>query len=78
MRLAKHLAVTDVGGTALTPGSNVVGIHFRRFVYTAFVWPIGNDGTIGRKTHDPSNTFPLKPNQWNYITGLYTWKKNKE
>lgn len=36
------------------------------------------DGTIGRKTHDSNNTFPLKPNQWSYIKGLYTWKKNRK
>lgn len=36
------------------------------------------DGTIGRKTHDKSNTFQLKPNQLKYIKGLYTWKKSKE
>jgi hypothetical protein len=43
MRLAKHFAVGTFGGTALTPSSHVVGIHFSKFPNFILVCIVGYD-----------------------------------
>jgi len=43
MRLAKHFAVGTFGGTALTPSSHVVGIHFSKFPNFILVHIVGYD-----------------------------------
>jgi hypothetical protein len=37
MSLAQHLAIADIGGTALAPGRYVVSIHFVDFPNTALI-----------------------------------------
>ena len=47
---AEHLVVADVGGAALGPGGDMVGVHFQKFPDTDAVGIVA-DGT-------QSNTMP--------------------